>query len=354
LAHDTVLEQAANWLLHSGIQKPDGGVARYYLSAERRYLPISAEITGYAASALAFLHSATGMPGLLERLRITADYLAGAWIPKLSVFPFEMDDGTHTLAYFFDTGIILRGLSSAGRADSDPKWPALVTAGARGMLQRYGAGAAIPPVIELPHCRPLPLEPRWSRLPGCYQAKSALAWREVFEQTGDAALGQAWHDTLAAAIASHETFLPGAAEPARVMDRLHAYCYFLEALLFAPDTEHRAAQLAGGIARVAGLLHSIAPEVVRSDVYAQLLRIRLYAAPAVPLDAEAAGREAAALRQFQARHHDPAIHGGFWFGRNRDGFLPFVNPVSTIFGVQALHLWQQWQNGQRPGLQDVI
>ena len=346
--------QAAHWLLHSGIQKPTGGVARYYRTDERRYAPISTEITGYVTSALAFLDRATGLPGLRERLRVTTEYLAGAWIPSLSVFPFETEDGTHTLAYFFDTGIILRGLNAAARADAGLARTALVTAGAQGMLRRHGAGARIAPVIELPHCRPLALEPRWSRLPGCYQLKSALAWREVSEQTGQEALAQAWADTLAAAIASHESFLPGAEEPARVMDRLHAYCYFLEALLFAPATEQRDRLLEGGIARVAGLLHAIAPEVARSDVYAQLLRIRLYADPAVPLDAEAAGREAAELLRFQARHSDPAIDGGFWFGRTGDGFLPFVNPVSTLFAAQALHLWQQWQNGHPVCLQDII
>ena len=354
MSHDTILEQAADWLLASGIQAPAGGVARYYRAHERRYQPISTEITGYTASALAFLHTTTGMPGLRERLRLTAEYLAGTWIPELSIFPFETDDGTHTLAYFFDTGIILRGLRAAARLDADPKWAPLVTAGARGMQRRFGAGQDIEPVIELPHCRPLPREPRWSRLPGCYQLKSALAWREVAEATGDAGARDAWEQTLAAAIVSHESFLPGAPEPARVMDRLHAYCYFLEALLFAPDTEQRTAVLAGGIARVEGLLHSLAPEVARSDVYAQLLRVRLYAASAVPVDTEAAAREAAELRRFQAQGGDRAIRGGFWFGRKCAEFLPFVNPVSTIFAVQALHLWQQWQKGQEPDLESMI
>lgn len=353
MTHDIVLEQAAHWLLHSGIQTPAGGVARYYCTDERRYLPLSTEITGYAASGLAFLYQVTALPELRDRLRLTARYLAGAWIPQLAVFPFEGDDGTHTLAYFFDTGIILRGLNAAAGLDCFQN-SALARDAAHGMLRRFGSGAAIEPVIELPHCRPLPLEPRWSRLPGCYQLKSALAWRDVAEQTGDATLDQAWRDTLAAAIASHESFLPGAAEPARVMDRLHAYCYFLEALLFAPATPRRAALLAGGIARVAGLLHAIAPEVARSDVYAQLLRLRVYAASTVPLDREAAAREAAELEQFQARSGAPAIRGGFWFGRNRQGFLPFVNPVSTLFAVQALHSWQQWQNEHPPRLQDVI
>lgn len=335
MSHATLFDNATHWLLHSGIQNPAGGVARYYRADQRRNAPISTEITGYAASALAFLHGVTERPDVGDRLRLTADYLVRAWNPQLSVFPFEMEDGQHSLSYFFDTGIILRGLRAAARVHPHPDHPALLTSAAHGMLSRFGSGAGIHPVIELPDCRPLPHEPRWSRQPGCYQLKSALAWHE----SGDAAVQQAWRVTLDAALASHENFLPGASEPARVMDRLHAYCYFLEALLFAnrPDV------LAAGIARVAGLLRSIAPEFVRSDVYAQLLRLRLCAHPAVPLDASAAEQEATELVKFQAVDDDPAIHGGFWFGRNRDGLLPFVNPVSTIFALQALHWWHTRQ-----------
>ncbi len=343
LNDNSVCENGARWLLHSGIQAPSGGVARYYRSDLRRNAPISTEITGYTASALAFLLDITALPGLSERLRLTAGYLARAWNPVLAVFPFEMEDGQGHLSYFFDNGIVLRGLLAASRIFPEAGWSALVQAGAHGMLRRFGAGAAIEPVMQLPQGSALPHELRWSRLPGCYQLKSALAWRAAALHTGDPALQQAWEATLSAAIAGHEAFLPGSPEPARVMDRLHAYCYFLEALLLAPDSAQRTALLRGGIARVQNLLRAIEPEFVRSDVYAQLLRIRLLAAAVVPLDTVAAAREAAELQLFQAQDDDPALHGGFRFGRNRDGLLPFVNPVSTIFALQALHWWRQWR-----------
>ena len=66
-------------------------------------------------------------------------------------------------------------------------------------------------------------------------------------------------------------------------------------------------------------LREIAPEFVRSDVYAQLLRAR--------------GRdcgEAAALAEFQAES------GAFLFGRRGGQLIPHENPVSTAFAVQAL------------------
>jgi hypothetical protein len=83
----------------------------------------------------------------------------------------------------------------------------------------------------------------------------------------------------------------------------------------------------------------------RSDVYAQLLRVRIYGdwAQIVPLDQLAAQHEAAILASFQATSPDPRIDGGFYFGRREGKFLPYVNPVSTAFGCQALRLWQQYR-----------
>ena len=73
------------------------------------------------------------------------------------------------------------------------------------------------------------------------------------------------------------TFLPGHPDRMRVMDRLHAFCYFLEGLLPRAREPRCCAALRDGIVRVAALLRDIAPEFERSDVYAQLLRARIYA-----------------------------------------------------------------------------
>jgi hypothetical protein len=33
------------------------------------------------------------------------------------------------------------------------------------------------------------------------------------------------------------------------------------------------------------------------------------------------------------------VDGGFYFGRAAGAFLPYINPVSTAFALQALALW---------------
>jgi len=124
------------------------------------------------------------------------------------------------------------------------------------------------------------------------------------------------------------------------MDRLHAFAYFLEGLLPCAAEERCAAAIRDGIRRMACHLREIAPAFERSDVYAQLLRLRVYAdaAGVAPLDRAAAQQEAAALESFQAEN------GGFYFGRKGGVVLPYENPVSTAFALQALALW----NGVAP------
>ena len=135
--------------------------------------------------------------------------------------------------------------------------------------------AAIHPILALPEKRPLAWEPRWSASPGCYQLKSAMAWHELFEVTGESAFQRGYESALEAALENDREFLPGDSDPQRVMDRLHAYAYFLEGLLPVLDRPECAAAFRNGVDRAARYLREIAPVFARSDVYAQLLRVRL-------------------------------------------------------------------------------
>ena len=57
----------------------------------------------------------------------------------------------------------------------------------------------------------------------------------------------------------------------------------------------------------------------------------------------AAREEAVHARSFQAGPGEPdlRLRGGFFFGSKKGALLPFSNPVSTAFCLQALELWQQ-------------
>lgn len=333
-------------MLASGIQEPEGGVARYYRAEESRNLPVSTEITGYAVSALCYLYRQSGDAAYLAAARRAARFLSTqAWDPALGVFPFEWrrnGDGPPP-AYFFDCGIIARGLLALYRVTGEAEWLDRAAECGRGMARDFFSGPDIHPILALPSKQPVPYGEGWSRSPGCYQLKSALAWRELAQETGDAALSSHYERALDRALATHASFLPGASDRSKVMDRLHAYSYFLEAILCVADHPECRRALGEGIARTAALLRDIAPQFARSDVYAQLLRVRLFAhyAGAVPLDEPAACEEAEAIPAFQMASSDPRIDGGFSFGRRHGALSPHINPVSTSFCLQALTLWRR-------------
>jgi hypothetical protein len=328
----TFLEDAGRWFLRSGIRAPGGGVARYYRSDIGANVPVSNEITGYAVSTFSYLHAITGDASYREAAMHSARFLANDAWDAAHTFPFEI---ASNLAYFFDVGIIVRGLLSTGAEEFCER----ARAGALSLAFDFIGDGAFHPIIRLPEKQPLAYGRQWSRSPGCYQLKSALAWLGI----GDEHAARMFDRALASALGTQESFLPGDPDRNCVMDRLHAYCYFLEALLFVAERDECARVLASGIDRVAELLRAIAPEFERSDVWAQLLRVRLAAhrVGAVSLHETAAAEEAERVAGFQARSEDARVDGGFWFGRRDGEIMPYVNPVSTAFSLQALALWEQ-------------
>jgi len=336
--------------LDSGIQEPTGGVARYYCSDIRENRPISTEITGYAVSTLVYLHTLTGDQDYLKAAISAGRFLTRtAWRAEDKTFPFELEtrDGRR-FEYFFDTGIIIRGLLHLWKATGQSEFRDVAAQAACGMAEHFAEHEpGYFPILELPSHEPLPLGATWSRMPGCYQLKSALAWDQIAGETQTEALRERFEKLLAQSLRSHDCFLPGA-EGERVMDRLHAYCYFLEALMWRASRPECANAIRRGMAQVSQHLREIAPAFARSDVYAQLLRVRLWAETlGVELvDRLKAEEEAQALATFQLPELDVRIHGGFAFGVKSGQVVPHVNPVSTGFALQALTMWDQYRQGQ--------
>jgi hypothetical protein len=296
--------------------------------------PISTEITGYAASAFAYLHEKTGESAFAERAVCTGRFLARcAWDAELKTFPFEYPGPAP--AYFFDCGIIVRGLLAVWRMSGDDEFLNAAVAGGVAMSSDFDAGADFHPILELPGKKPMARDLRWSRSSGCYQLKAATAWRELAEATGIDAFQSCYDRVLDFALAAESGFLPGHADKNVVMDRLHAYLYFLEALVLHGHDVCERAQ------RVADYLREIEPRFARSDVYAQLLRVRLLSGTGLE-NAESDVRE---LEKFQVAVDNPKLEGGFYFGRKNGSFLPYVNPVSTVFAMQALEMWREHQAG---------
>jgi hypothetical protein len=347
------LDRAGAWFLESGIQEPNGGVARYYLADVQENRAISTEITGYAIRTFVYLHSLTHDRRYLDAATSSAKFLKRtAWDSALRIFPFEYspeEAQDPSRAYFFDSGIIVCGLLALLRMTGDHELLEIAKACGRSMAQDFAAGnSEFHPILSLPEKAPLPRGEQWSRQPGCYQLKAALAWHALYLETGEKDFLKWYDDLLAASLATHPSFLEGATGDS-MMDRLHAYCYFLEGILPRVDQPEIARVLAEGVDKVAACLREIEPRFVRSDVYAQLLRLQLLVecAGGALVDRLTATSEVEKLASFQLDSSDRRIRGGFFFARRGDRLQPHVNPVSTAFGTQALMMWRQYLAGER-------
>ncbi len=353
------LARAGRWFLRSGIQDPCGGVARYYRSDIRKNKAISTEITGYTASALVYLFTATGAELFLARACQTVKFLTEcAWNPALSTFPFEHPspsaDSAHR-SYFFDCGIIIRGLLAVWRQTREERLLDLSRTAALAMLADFRAAEDYHPILELPEKTPVARTRHWSRSAACYQLKAAMSWIEVAELTGDESLESAYLEMVDDAVHSHGTFLEGF-EPHPTMDRLHAYCYFLEALtpvLYRPDCK---AAYASALASISRDYHRIAPSFARCDVLAQLLRARFYCPPSTDPGAQCScvQNEAIDLGGFQLTSEDPRLDGGFLFARRDGADSTHVSPVSTAFALQALEMQRNFQCSNQPPCRHLL
>jgi len=343
-----ILELAGQWLGESGIQEPCGGVGRYYRTDLKRNAAISTEITAYAATTLHYVGAITHQKECaLRALAATRFLTRRAWDGQ--AMPFEMGPECEPLSYFFDCGIVLSSLLTTWRATREPEF--LATAKSLGAVMAADFASSegdFHPALRLPDKQPVERDPlRWSRAAGCYQLKAAMGWWDLAEEAGIAEFRRPYERVLERSLRTYGSFLPGHPDPCKVVDRLHAFLYFLEGLLPCASEKRCAAALCDGIHRVAHYLAETAPGFERADVYAQMLRLRIYAdwLGASPLDRDAAEREAFELASFQVASDDPREDGGFYFGRKGGEYLPFVSPVSTAFGLQALALWERYLNG---------
>jgi hypothetical protein len=127
--------RAGEWFLRSGIQTPEGGVARYYRADLGRNQSISTEITGYAASTFALLEQ-------WERARATARFLTGAWDRAARAMPFEIEPPR--FSYFFDCGIVVRGLLAVWRATGDDEFLECARLVGQSMISERRMGRSTP------------------------------------------------------------------------------------------------------------------------------------------------------------------------------------------------------------------
>jgi hypothetical protein len=335
----TSLQRAGEWFLHSGIQESNGGIARFYRVVEGKNAALSTEITGYGISALLELYARLHDERYLAAARRAGDYLVReAWRDDLQTFPFETGEGVPQFTYFFDLGIIARALLRLARVSGDTSYADYARRAAQAMARDFRcAGGGYHPILTLPDKTPVPHELWWSRRPGCFHLKAALAWYEL-------GMTEEYERQLAYSLSCWREVIELETERERIMDRLHALSYFLEGLMPVADRPECRRILEEGAHWGSELMSHIAARFERSDVHAQLLRVRLFLGIALP-------EEFAELQSFQNDGPNPRLRGGYSFGRKHGLVMPFANPVSTAFCLQAA----AWYNThQKPDWRDLI
>lgn len=138
--------------------------------------------------------------------------------------------------YFFDNGIIVRGLIRLWWLLGNQTYLDMAVRCAESMSADFVNTKDIDPILALPAKSPLGRDGRWSRSSQCYQLKSALGWQNLYEITGNKLFEADFATALARSLEIHEGFFEGVANrPSIMANRSHAYCYFLEALLYCTE-----------------------------------------------------------------------------------------------------------------------
>lgn len=333
------LHEGGHWLLNSGIREKSGGIARYYRTDLAANLPVSTEITGYGISGLCLLFEQLQDEKYLHAAIESGNFLIhSAWDSTTQTIPFEVD-GPQRFGYFFDCGIIARSLLWLYRLTRREEFLGRARSIGVSMERDFRAPHGFHPIIELPSRAPTPYTLWWSKLPGAFQLKSALAWLDLAQETGEQVFSGCYEETLSFSLARYRETLDNEVDEPRKMDRLHAWSYFLEGLQPVKTRPEVATVLAAALAEGESLREKLAPVFLRSDVCAQLLRVRLLSGlPPEPGELDR-------LFSFQWATDSTTTHGGFGFGRRDGAQMPFANPVSTVFCLQALVMANQQKSG---------
>jgi hypothetical protein len=330
----SIIKMAGQWLLHSGIQDPSGGVARYFRADLDTNLPLSTEITGYALSGYCYLFEQTQEEEYLLAAQKAAEFLTKqAWDASAGTMPFELS-GDQRYSYFFDCGIIARALLWLWRLEGREELLSVALGIGNSMERDFRGLQGFHPIVKLPCKGPALYEIWWSRMPGAFQLKAGLAWLELAAETGETRFANYFEEILAFSLKRFAETLDNEQDRPKQMDRLHAWSYFLEGLQPVRERPEVARVLSSALDRGETLLEELASGFLRSDACSQLLRIRLL------LGGKASAEQLSRIESFQFLEDNPRVKGAFSFGRRDGSMAPHANPVSTVFAIQALSMAQ--------------
>jgi len=374
---DDSIELAKNWVLYSGIQNygkrclVNGAFNSWYDVDNKIYPYVYSEVSGYGISFYLYLESMREDNELLERAILSADWihnyaLIADTFDVMFRFYYHENDFWPRNSYSFDNAIILNGLVLLFNKTKNEKYLDISTKIAKRLIDvmQHDNGSFYS-YYSLDDGIKLMSPDSWSKYPGSYHAKNAIALLKLFEITGDSffknsatkvcdwSLKQQQNDGRFVSVKTDESTI------------LHPHCYSLEGLFYAGAIMDNDDYLQSVIKGIDWIIKSqldtggISSTYVqgkflpteRCDALAQSIRLIILA-----LNRGLIGEEyiesvlkmGKRLLQFQCRKPGLAQRGGFYYMINGDNIeYNNINSWATMFSVQALIILGEFLNSEK-------
>jgi len=331
------------WLGYSGIQTPSGAVADFYHVENRVYSETSTLSSAYLLDAL--LKLVEMEDEVPDFVTVTAEYLMNQKRDEETQFFVSSDPiGDYgPLASLFDCGVVMQALAGLSELSRNYEFVTAAERCGTAFLTRMSrVDGSFFPVYDLASKEALEITGDWKTEAGVHLLKSANAARFVHDLTGNGDLRDIAGFMVRWAVRDHEGFLDVDEPAAKMTERMHGYCCFLDGLLPTASRDLMVMQtLQGGFLDVEERTAALASTYERCEVTAQMLRLRLFCdlMGIVELDQTAAEQEAESLLSFQIYSDDPAANGGFSPAKIDGVRVPIVATRATAYASQALEMW---------------
>lgn len=356
------IQKAEEWLLHSGIQNPEGvtdisgndvagSFNAWFNPKTNDYAYVYIEISGYAITMLCYLYRETLDSQYLDAAKRVGDWLLRIQYPN-GTFPtavytkldaHKKPSAIHT----FDVGMVINGLTVLYRDTKHEPYLESAKLAADWIVCLQREDGSIPANIDQETGKIRDTGSTWSTQSGSYHVKFAMGLLNVHELTGDSRYEVAARKLCEYALTKQKP--DGQFITYGDLDgtNLHPHSYSAEGLYVAGKYLHEPRYLEA--ARKASIWSlSLQNDGViprhkhderlnyneRVDIIAQTSRL------AHLFDLNVSDRDLvlARLKEYQVLDTDDAKQiGGFRFGKSSTGeSLPHVNAWVTMFALQAL------------------
>ncbi len=354
---------AQNWLLHSGIQNPDGehkgAFNSWYDNTKKAYEYAYSEITGYGISTLLFYYTLTQERIFLDRAESAASWLmhkarhASGGVLTRYFYNKEttfMGSFENEEIFSFDCGMVLNGMTSLYEITKKKEYLTFCTRLANFLLTTMQKpDGSFYAVYDAKNNTLIDDGEKWSTQSGCLHAKCAIGLIKLTEATRDETYKNAAKKVCDYSLRYQQadgrfvTFK-------KTGDTLfHPHCYAAEGFYVAGNAFHNNTYLDAARKATSYLFTHQLPNggipsfykknslitFERTDILAQALRMG--AIYAQDVGKEKLQKLATRLCEFQEKKN--AQKGGFTYGYDDTGKqYDHANSWCTMFALQALTL----------------